>query len=85
MTEVGVVADPDYIRAEADRLGGLMKRLSAEHHRSYGIALGMDQAQLTKWPFQTHGLPVLKKNRRGRLWIHSIARQGGAEPSPGFQ
>ena len=31
MTEAGVAADADFIRAESDRLGQLMERLSAEH------------------------------------------------------
>ena len=33
MTEAGVAADADFIRAESDRLGQLMERLSAEHRR----------------------------------------------------
>ena len=72
MTEAGVAADADFIRAESDRLGQLMERLSAEHRRAHGVALGLDQEQLGRWLFGTLGLPVLKHGRRGTRWVPSL-------------
>ena len=72
MTEAGVAADADFIRAESDRLGQLMERLSAEHRRVHGVALGLDQEQLGRWLFGTLGLPVLKHGRRGTRWVPSL-------------
>jgi DNA polymerase I-like protein with 3'-5' exonuclease and polymerase domains len=72
MTEVGVAADPAFLHAESDRLGQLMDRLSAEHRRTHGVALGMDQEQLGRWLFATLGLPVLKHGRRGTRWVPSL-------------
>ncbi|HKM54800.1 MAG TPA: DNA polymerase [Isosphaeraceae bacterium] len=72
MTEVGVAADADFIRAESDQLGQLMERLSVEHRRTHGVALGLDQAQMRRWLFKTLGLPVLKQGRRGTQWVPSL-------------
>ena len=72
MTEVGVAADADLIRAESDRLEQLMDRLSAEHRRTHGVALGLDQAQMRRWLFKMLGLPVLKQGRRGTQWVPSL-------------
>ena len=72
MTEGGVAADPAFLHAESDRLGQLMDRLSAEHRRAHGVALGMDQEQLGRWLFATLGLPVLKHGRRGTRRVPSL-------------
>jgi DNA polymerase I-like protein with 3'-5' exonuclease and polymerase domains len=72
MTEVGVAADARFIAEESSRIEQLMERLSQEHRRTYGIALGRDQAQLSDWLFGSLGLPVLKHSRRGRSWIPSL-------------
>src|SRR5262249_41881934 len=46
MKDVGVNADAEFIDFEAKRLEELIARLSAEHQREHGVALGMDQEQL---------------------------------------
>ena len=50
----------------------IMERLSAEHCKEYGVALGLDHAQLGRWLFRTLGLPVLKHGRRGTQWVPSL-------------
>jgi DNA polymerase I-like protein with 3'-5' exonuclease and polymerase domains len=72
MKSAGVNADAEFIRAEAGRLEELRARLSSEHRRNHGVALGMDQGQLTEWLFETHGLPVLKQGRRGKTCVPSL-------------
>ena len=72
MTEVGVTADARFIDEESDRIEQLMQRLSEEHRRTYGVAMGMDQEQLGRWLFGTLGLPVLKHGRRGTRWVPSL-------------
>ena len=72
MTEAGVAADAGFIRAESDRLESLLARLSEDHRREHGVALGMDQAALSRWLFATLGLPVLKHGRRGTRWAPSL-------------
>ena len=72
MSEAGVVADAAFIREESNHLQRIMGQLSAEHFKEYGVALGMDHAQMGRWLFTTLGLPVLKHGRRGTRWVPSL-------------
>ncbi len=74
MGHVGVLADPEFIEVEATRLEELMQELSDAHRRHHGLALGLNAEQLQRWLFgeRTLGLPVLKRNRKGRTWTPSL-------------
>jgi len=72
MTHAGVQTDAAFAHAEATRLETLMQQLSAQHLNQFGVALGMDGAQMTQWLFASLALPILKRKRAGRRWVPSL-------------
>jgi DNA polymerase I-like protein with 3'-5' exonuclease and polymerase domains len=67
MTECGVQADPDFIDTQVEELAVLCHRLSDDHHRRHGIALGMDKCEMLDWLFGRGNLalPLPPGGRRG--------------------
>jgi DNA polymerase I-like protein with 3'-5' exonuclease and polymerase domains len=75
MAEQGVCTDQAHIEAECVKLAELLGRLAAEHRQRHGVALGMNEQQTCDWLFCRLGLPVLKRRRKGRIWVPSLDKE----------
>jgi DNA polymerase I-like protein with 3'-5' exonuclease and polymerase domains len=67
MTEYGVQADTEFIDVQAEELAVLCQRLSDDHQRRHGVALGMDKREMLDWLFGRGNLalPLPYAGRRG--------------------
>ena len=73
MTETGVLADPDFIRAECGRLDALATDLAARHQALYGVSIDETAAQ-ARWLWGTLRLKPLpgKVKHLGARWVPSL-------------
>jgi len=61
MSDIGVQADPAFAWKEANRLDLLMQQLSADHEKQFGVALGMNYAEMVRWLHDQLKLPKFTK------------------------
>jgi DNA polymerase I-like protein with 3'-5' exonuclease and polymerase domains len=90
MSWTGIAADTAFIISESARLENLMKELSAEHARRYGVPLDRGDPTLRRWIYGSLGLPVPRggRVRQAGRWVPSVKvellrtlRDGNSNPT----